>query len=469
MKHNSKPVTLEGIESGFFYSSNKFDNKSSGYADPELIYASHKTRLYRLKLRGKYFMAKTYAGDRAHSIDVLTKEFELASSCSHPNIVHVYTLEPSSPVGEAIIMEYVEARNLLEFLDENPSQKMRERIVDQLLSTVDYLHRKGIIHNDLKPENLLVTRSDNSLRLIDFDLADDPTHYLIKNLGCTPCYAAPELINKQQSDRRSDIYSIGELIRLICGGDHKRIVAKCTQSFSEKRFQDIPALRAKWDKRNSKLNSAIPVISLVFILLVMSGYLFAIRNPESQKLDYTEGLKDPIPNFTTVSSDKNEEKSVITSQGNAETIYEGNNIEKKEILTQSQVLNTSPSTKPDSPSPSEEMFKEIDIYNDATLNITEGKLKESRYNEFALLQIKNFSEDIIANYDKYLSITKDEELKNLISKHKMIFLSTHGDKLQEYMKNLPSLFSLRDEMDENEFNFYLQLLANQEDYRPYTP
>lgn len=460
---------MEHIESGIFYSSNKFDNKSSGYTDPELIHASHKTRLYRLKLRGKYFMAKTYVGDRANSKDVLTKEYELASSCSHPNIVHVYTLEPFSPVGEAIIMEYVEARNLLEFLDENPPKKVRERVVDQLLSTVDYLHRKGIIHNDLKPENLLVTRSDNSLRLIDFDLADDPAHYLIKNLGCTPRYAAPELINEQKSDRRSDIYSIGELIRLICGGDHKRIVTKCTQSIPEKRFQDIPALRVKWDKRNSKLKYAIPVTSFVLTLLIMSGYLFAIRNPESHKPDYTEGLKDPFLNFAMVNGEKIEKKSVISSQRNAGTIYEGNNMGNKEIIPQSQFLNTSPSTKSDSPSPLEEMFKEIDTYNDAALNITEGKLKESRYNEFALLEIKNFSEDIIANYDKYLSTTKDKELMNLISNHKMIFLATHSDKLQEYMKKLPSLYRQRDEMDEKEFNFYLQLLANQEDYRPYTP
>lgn len=414
-------------------------------------------------------MAKTYAGNRAHSSDVLTKEYELASSCSHPNIVHVYTLEPFSPVGEAIIMEYVEARNLLEFLDENPPQKTREKIVDQLLSTVDYLHRKGIVHNDLKPENLLITRSDNSLRLIDFDLADDPAHYLIKNIGCTPRYAAPELINKQQSDRRSDIYSIGELIRLICGGDHKRIVTKCTQSVPEKRFQDIPALRAKWDKRNSKLNYAIPVMSLVFTLLIMAGFLFAIMNQGSHKTVYTEGGEDPVPNFSTVNVDKIEAKSAISNPGNAMTIYDGNNIEKEQVLPHSWFSNPSSSTKHASPSPSDEVFKEIDQYNKATLNITEGKLKDSRYNEFALLQLKNFSENITANYDKYLSNTKDEKLRNLITKHKMIFLSTHGDEIQEYMKTLPSLFSLRDEMNENEFNFYLQLLSNLEDYRPYTP
>ena len=164
---------------------------ATGYSMPELYLVTSNAVLYRVRKAGKFFIIKTPKDNSGQGLAMLQREYELSLGKTHPNIVTVFTFEQNSVVGPGIVMEYVDGRTLTAFLAENPSPAMRERVFTQLLQAVAYVHRSGVVHNDIKPDNILVTRANNDVRLIDFGLADDDAHYLARTLGCTPAYASP--------------------------------------------------------------------------------------------------------------------------------------------------------------------------------------------------------------------------------------------------------------------------------------
>ena len=200
------------------------------YTDYKLLSDKQYSRLYRISKQGRWYIAKTTKDNTQRQLAMLRHEYSLTIACSHSHIVHTYTYEELPTLGEAIVMEYIEGRTLKEYLAEKPSSQSLERIFTELLSALEYMHKIGVVHNDLKPENILITRTDDTLKLIDFGLASNDAWYAMKQLGCTPAYASPELLSQQaEVDARSDIYSIGVLMREIFEGKHSRIIAKCTK------------------------------------------------------------------------------------------------------------------------------------------------------------------------------------------------------------------------------------------------
>ena len=129
-------------------------------------YDSIDDRIVAIKVLKEEFLAKEEFRRR------FKNESKAIAILSHPNIVKVYDVSFGDLI-QYIVMEYVDGRTLAQFLAENPSKAMRERVFVQLLQAVAYMHRCGVVHNDIKLDNVLVTRADNDVRLIDFGLADD--------------------------------------------------------------------------------------------------------------------------------------------------------------------------------------------------------------------------------------------------------------------------------------------------------
>ncbi len=242
------------------------------YSNPKLLKITSYALLYRVSRDGKYFLVKTTKDNSMRLRELLKREYELSIGCENQHIVHVYSYEYDTPVGEGIVMEYVEGRTLREFIDEKPSRSERKRVFSELLSAVDYLHKRGVIHNDLKPENILVTDNGNSLKLIDFGLADDDAHYLLKAPGCSYSYASPELLSQNGAlDVRSDIYSIGLIMRLMLG--NSRIASKCVNVDAGKRYANVTALQHAWKYRNLRYYVALSVVLLSALLLPLFSYI----------------------------------------------------------------------------------------------------------------------------------------------------------------------------------------------------
>ena len=253
-------------ESCIFGGKPETGDSEQGFHGFKLLKTTANSSLYLAYKAGKRFLIKTTKDNSDRQNKMLHREYELSIGCDHPNIVHVYTIENNFPFGTGIVMEYIEGRTLDKYLTEKPSKKERNRIFSELLSAVGYLHKRGIIHNDLKPENIIITLADNTLKLIDFGLADSDAEYAMRTLGCTPRYASPEL-QAQSSviDAHSDIYSIGVIMQEIFG--NSSIASRCINNNPEKRYANVEALQRAWHNRHRPYYIAISFLLLLVCLL----------------------------------------------------------------------------------------------------------------------------------------------------------------------------------------------------------
>jgi len=267
----------------------------STYCSPVLIKDGIVSRLYRVSRAGKYFIIKTVKEDSSVYSDLIRREYELSIAISHPSIVSVFTFEEDTPVGPGIVMEYIDGCTLTEFLAQNPSKKLRQRLVEQLLDAVAYLHQRGIIHNDLKPDNILISRVDNTLKIIDFGLSDNDAYFLYKGLGCTPQYASPELREHKQTDCRSDIYSLGLLMKDIIGKRYFAIAAKACNPIPHKRYANVAQIQKAFLRRKNILPAIFGVLLAILTLcLCFTGSKLCALQSVQEEIVQREHFADSI-------------------------------------------------------------------------------------------------------------------------------------------------------------------------------
>lgn len=240
-------------------------------------------RLFLAEKAGKRCVLKTAEG--AQGLEMLKREYELSVRLQHPFIASAIAWEEDSPVGPAIVIEYIQGRTLTDYIKENPSREARERVFGQLLDAVGAIHRQSVIHNDIKPENILITDTDNDVKLIDFGFADEDSRFNEKGLGGTRRYASPELLAHKPTDARSDIYSLGILLQDLLPGRYRHIARKCSAPSPDKRFSDIDCLKKAWGRRKRPLY----VFCLLIAVLIISGLYFIIKNaPQPQPEEHLQ-------------------------------------------------------------------------------------------------------------------------------------------------------------------------------------
>lgn len=288
-----------------------------------LIHSTSNSLIYRIRHDGKFFIVKRSAlkGERGNFL--LRREYELSIGCDHPNIVHVYEYRRNPDNRDEIIMEYIEGRTLSSFISENPSLKTRKRIFRELLDAVEYLHSRQIVHNDLKPENIMVSRTGNHIKLLDLGLSDDDAHFLGKTPGFTSGFAAPELIEDRNSDIRSDIYSLGVIMRLLFGKNFSSISDKCIRKNPRERYQEIKKIKKDID--NAHLRIIIPT-AITLIGLIVWGIISLAAFSHSQN--------EKIENFKSVIAQQNNE---IENQKTAYSVLESQYLKMRENIENEKI------------------------------------------------------------------------------------------------------------------------------------
>jgi serine/threonine protein kinase len=148
--------------------------------------------------------------------DRFQREAEIGRKLDHPGVVKVMASDDPSRVY--MVMEWVEGRPLRKILDEQKKlpRERAERIVQRVCEALTYIHGHGVVHRDLKPDNIMVD-SEDAIKLIDFGIAGESGARRLtfakftKAMG-TPDYVSPEQVKGKRGDARSDIYSLGVIL-----------------------------------------------------------------------------------------------------------------------------------------------------------------------------------------------------------------------------------------------------------------
>jgi eukaryotic-like serine/threonine-protein kinase len=140
----------------------------------------------------------------------------------HPNIVRVYNVDEDRGTVY-IVMEYVEGEPLSKVMEQKQfslNETIRLGIV--IAETLNYAHHKGIVHRDVKPSNILLSK-ENRLKMADFGIAhmEDPSgmqQTLAGEILGTPSYMSPDHIMGRSVDGRCDLFSLGIILYELCTG-----------------------------------------------------------------------------------------------------------------------------------------------------------------------------------------------------------------------------------------------------------
>ncbi|WP_237729337.1 serine/threonine protein kinase [Schlesneria paludicola] len=137
-------------------------------------------------------------------------EGDIAVTLKHPHIVQTFEHGVTKDNEQFLVMEFIEGMSLSYLVDvqNEVMKKNRLRFIVELGEAIEYFHRQNWIHRDICPRNIVISQ-DLSLKLIDFGLVvpNTPEYQAPGNRTGTAVYMAPELIKRQRTDQRIDIFA----------------------------------------------------------------------------------------------------------------------------------------------------------------------------------------------------------------------------------------------------------------------
>lgn len=247
--------------------------------------------LYETTLDGKKCLLKTPRESDANSAFLLRREYEISCNLQHPNVLTPLKFATDTPVGPAIIMEYVEGVTLTDFLFAHPSKSVRKRLLSEILEAVEYLHKKGLLHNDLKADNIIVSTIGNHIKIIDFGYSETDAQYMTKRLGGTADASAPEVLEGNTyipSTSSSDIYSLGGIIDLIFPKRYAGIVRKCHRTEPAERYCDVDTLRRAIRTVDGLRKAVVVLIVMIITIYVVMALFVEQRRIYQSQLEHLE-------------------------------------------------------------------------------------------------------------------------------------------------------------------------------------
>ncbi|AXA37348.1 Serine/threonine protein kinase PrkC, regulator of stationary phase [Candidatus Sumerlaea chitinivorans] len=219
------------------------------------------------------------------------QEAQVVARLNHPNIVAVYDIEPYQATF-CIIMEFVDGKSLQKIIDEGGLPERDVLLIGaQIARALHYAHEQGVVHRDVKPDNILVTR-ENIAKITDFGIARFRESKLRTQTGIsmgTPRFMSPEQVTGKNVDGQSDLYSLGVCLYYALTGkvpfDGENAIAIATRHIYE---SPVPP---------SQLNPSISAEAEKVVMRALEktkAERFATGEEMAQALEQAAGAKRPI-------------------------------------------------------------------------------------------------------------------------------------------------------------------------------
>jgi serine/threonine-protein kinase len=228
------------------------------------------------------------------------QEARAIAALNHPHICQLHDIGP-----DYLVLEYVDGTPLKGPLE--PKEAIRVGL--QILSALDAAHQRGILHRDLKPGNILISRA--GAKLLDFGLAKLMGEDSITQMGIsgTPCYMSPEQAEGKALDARSDVFSFGAVLYEMLSGtkafdslaavlrDEPRalnaspalrgIVTRCVRKAPADRFANAAEVRAALENAGADREVTQPSIAVL---------PFANMSADKEQEYFSDGLAEEVIN-----------------------------------------------------------------------------------------------------------------------------------------------------------------------------
>ena len=348
--------------------SSQFTDNQSRYEAIEQMETQGATcDTFRVKLYGKLHFLKRlkveHIGDIRYQ-EAFRKEFETGYRLEHPNLVRYLSLDDNS-----ILMEYVDGETLSQRLTSHPdyfkNRKNTDKFVHQLLDVLDYLHSHQVLHLDLKPDNILLTRINDDVKLIDFGFCYTDT--FPDTTGRTESYAAPEQLStvNSQLSIQTDIYALGKILELLPNHYiYNKVIARCTADKPSERYQSIKEVAKAI---NSRTRSRHILYGLIALLMVAAVIVFVLMSQGKEPLQ-----EQPIAPVDTLSV-----KSVDTTSVTSVNVLPKVEDKLPKTISPTTSAPVTPATSPTKETSIEQLRADISKAVLPKFNATLGALSDS--------------------------------------------------------------------------------------------
>ena len=181
---------------------------------------------------------------------LLVREARVLWDLHHPSIPSLREIFLLPDGCVAIAMRFVEGASLQALSPLDIPTAIR--VLDRLLRVLRMIHQRGIVHNDVKPANIIVEPDRQGVVLVDFGLCQSVLSRDPRAHGMTPAYAAPEVVAGHAPQPTSDLYSLGLSILSALGGDvHRKMpprgAPECLLSLLRGLTHREPSQRLRWE------------------------------------------------------------------------------------------------------------------------------------------------------------------------------------------------------------------------------
>jgi serine/threonine protein kinase len=198
---------------------------------------------------------KKFVSD-ANAVERFKREARAAAKLRHPNVISILDVDetPAPDRRQYIVMELVEGKTLKTVLRDEGKLTIDRAValIVEICKAVSLAHRQGVIHRDIKPDNIMVIQREGeageSVKVLDFGLAkmreseDEPSITHLGTLLGTPYYMSPEQCRGEELDARSDVYSLATVLYEMISGAPPFSGSNVTSVCSKHQYEPIPAL-----------------------------------------------------------------------------------------------------------------------------------------------------------------------------------------------------------------------------------